>query len=201
MISAEQATVENNVAWFDIRVLGLEGQGFNDVAAPFDRLPARAEKVVRAPVWGLSRNSTGLCVRFVTDATELQAKWKLTSPNLAMPHMPATGVSGLDLYVKADDGQWRWLANGRPGAQESSGKLVSGIPAGTREFLLYLPLYNGVQSVTIGLPANAKLWKADARKSVAMTVAPESCGTPSTMATLPSIWILAPKRTNSLTCM
>ena len=26
----------------------------------------------------------------------------------------SAGVSGLDLYVKTDDGKWRWLAVGRP---------------------------------------------------------------------------------------
>ena len=40
----------------------------------------------------------------MTDATAIQPRWTLTSNHLAMPHMPATGVSGLDLYVKADDG-------------------------------------------------------------------------------------------------
>ena len=48
-------------------------------------------------------------------------------------------------------------------------------------------------------PAITRL--AEARKSVAMTVAPDSFSTPSMTATLPSIWILAPRRTISLTCM
>ena len=165
VVPVDQAKVDGEVAWYDIRLLGVEGQGFQDVAAPFDRLPARAEKTVRAPVWSLSRNSAGLCVRFVTSATDLQARWKLTSTNLAMPHMPATGVSGLDLYVKADNGKWHWLANGKPTAQETTAKLIGGIPAGTREFMLYLPLYNGVQSVELGLSKTIALHKADARKS------------------------------------
>jgi hypothetical protein len=45
----------------------------------------------------------------MADAGTIQARWTLTFGRLAMPHMPATGVSGLDLYVKAVDGQWRWL--------------------------------------------------------------------------------------------
>src|SRR6188508_821204 len=88
--------------WYDVRLLGLEGQAWSDVAAPFDRLPAKAEGKVRDAVWSLSRHSAGLCVRFTTDAPQIQAQWELTSANLAMPHMPATGVSGLDLYVKDD---------------------------------------------------------------------------------------------------
>jgi hypothetical protein len=76
--------------------------------------------------------------------------------------MPATGVSGLDLYAKDDQGVWRWVANGRPAGQTTTANLVNGLVEGPREFLLYLPLYNGVKSVAIGLPESAKLSKADA---------------------------------------
>lgn len=157
---------DKSTRWFDLRVLTIEGQGWSDTKAPFDRLPAKAEKKVRDAVWGLSRHSAGLCARFETNAASIKAKWTLTSANLAMPHMPATGVSGLDLYVRSEDGFWRWLANGRPSAQTNEATLVSNLPplrkpAETREFLLYLPLYNGVSSVEIGLPADAKLLKAE----------------------------------------
>ncbi|MDB5312050.1 MAG: hypothetical protein JWO38_6252 [Gemmataceae bacterium] len=152
-----------NVLWYDVRPLGIEGQGWADTKAPFDRLPAKAEKLVRPPVWGLSRHSAGLCVRFVTDAPTVQARWTVTNKTLAMPHMPATGVSGLDLYARGADGRWSWVANGRPAAETTTTTLAGGLPAGEREYLLYLPLYNGVSSVEIGLPKGAKLKKADDR--------------------------------------
>ena len=90
--------------WTDIRQLGVEGQGWVETKAPYDRLPAKAEKTVRSAVWNLSRHSAGMHVRFVTDATNLFARWAVTSTNLAMSHMSATGVSGLDLYVKTEKG-------------------------------------------------------------------------------------------------
>src|SRR4051794_30687478 len=68
--------------WYDIRGLGVEGQGWSDTAAPYDRLPHKAEKDVRPAVWTHSRNSTGLCVRFVANAATLQARWTLTSDRL-----------------------------------------------------------------------------------------------------------------------
>ena len=87
-IDPAKAIVDANGAmvWYDLKLVGLEGQAFADVKAPFDRLPAQAEGVVRADVWNLSRQSAGLCARFVTDAQEIHAKWTLTSANLAMPH-------------------------------------------------------------------------------------------------------------------
>lgn len=153
---------EPDLQWIDIRTLDVEGQGWKDTKAPFDRLPATAESIVRPPVWNLSRHSAGLAVRFLSDATALQARWTLTSPNLAMTHMPATGVSGVDLYVKAEDGKWRWLAIGQPTAKSTTARLAAGIPSGKREYLLYLPLYNGVTSVEIGVPKSATLVKAPA---------------------------------------
>lgn len=153
---------KTSTLWYDINLLDVEGKGWKETKAPFDRLPAKAEGLVRGPVWGLSRHSAGLCVRFVTGATTIHARWTLTSNGLAMPHMPATGVSGLDLYVKTDKG-WRWLGVGQPTKASNQAILVSGIPAGKREYLLYLPLYNGVSAVDIGIPKGNFLAKAPAR--------------------------------------
>jgi len=143
----------------------VEGKGWTDTEAFYDRLPAKAKGVVRAPVWSLSKKSAGIAVRFVTDATTIKAKWKLTSPSLALNHMAATGVSGLDLYVKTESGTWRWLAVGKPAKRENNATLTSGLIPGKREYFLYLPLYNGVESVEIGIPESSQLWKAPAREA------------------------------------
>ncbi len=146
-------TEADGARWYDVRQFGVEGQGWTEVAAPYDRLPEKALGVVRDAVWNLSRDSAGMAVRFVTDATAIQARWTLTKANLAMPHMPATGVSGLDLYAKDEQGIWRWVANGRPAGQTTTTMLADGLKPGRREYLLYLPLYNGVTSVELGVPA------------------------------------------------
>ena len=151
----------DGISWYNACYLDVEGKGWTDTNSFFDRLPAKAEAVVRGPVWNLSRHSAGMCVRFITDANEIQARWTLRSKSLAMPHMPATGVSGLDLYVKNTDGKWKWLAVGRPTKFPiNSVTLVKDIPEGTREYLLYLPLYNGVLSVEIGVPEGSVFRKA-----------------------------------------
>ena len=161
LASQEQA----GIRWFDIRQLGVEGQGWTENKSPYDRLPAKAEGQVREAVWGLSRDSAGMCVRFVTDATTIHARWTLTKAKLELPHMAATGVSGLDLYAKDDKGRWRWVAVGKPTAQTNTQKLAEGITPGQREYLLYLPLYNGVSSVEVGVPAANSLEKGAAYAS------------------------------------
>lgn len=152
-----KSSADGALLWYDLKSLPIEGQGWTDTKAPYDRLPGKAEDVVRPAVWRLSQHSTGICARFTTDSTTLRARWTLTSPSLAMPHMPATGVSGLDLYVKTEGGRWRWLANGRPTKPTNEVLLVGGLPEGVREYLLYLPLYNGVSSVELGVPKANKL--------------------------------------------
>jgi hypothetical protein len=156
---------ERNAVWHDLANLPLEGKGWADADTKhrYDRLPAKSEGVVRAPVWSLSHDSAGLRYRFVTDATFVRARWRVRKPDrLAMSHMPATGVSGVDLYVR-DAGEWHFLAVGRPDAALNEKTLVRGLAKESREFLLHLPLYNGVDSVEIGVPEGASFAAAPAR--------------------------------------
>lgn len=155
---------KSKILWYNSHNLTIEGMGWKETESPFDRLPAKAKTLVRKAVWGLSRHSAGICVRFVTDATSINARWTLNSPRLGMVHMPPTGVSGVDLYVKTEKGKWHWLSVGRPTGKTTSTQLVSGIPAGKREYMLYLPLYNGVSSVEIGIPNGKQIAPTAVRK-------------------------------------
>lgn len=150
------SAAQTELQWFDVRDWGVEGRGFQDTESYFDRLPGRAKGVVRDAVWGLSRHSAGMQVRFRTDATAIHADYAVTSANLAMPHMPATGVSGLDLYGLDTDERWKWIAVTRPSAQQMNVPLISGLAPGERQYAIYLPLYNGTQSLKIGVPSGAK---------------------------------------------
>ena len=159
-----EPTVEDGVAWYDVSLWGVEGKGWQDTKRYYDRLPAEAEGVVRGPVWNLSRHSAGMAVRFETDATAIWARYTLMSSSLAMPHMPATGVSGLDLYAQDDRGRWRWLAVARPTATTMKVKLADGILPGRRAYTIYLPLYNGVESLEIGVAPEAAFEPIEPRK-------------------------------------
>ena len=137
--------------WTDAQQLTLEGQGWTDTESPFDRLPAKAKGVVRDPVWSLSHHSAGLCVRFRTNSTSIAVNWSLSSDRLNMPHMPTSGVSGVDLYLRDSQGRWRWVANGRPNRQsDNTTTLISGLDGREHEAMVYFPLYNGVTQLSIG---------------------------------------------------
>jgi len=146
----------------------IEGRGWQNTPSPFARLPVTAQATAPKSVWSLSGNSAGLCAHFVTDAASFKVRWTLTSANLAMPHMPATGVSGVDLYAR-DAGGWTWIANGRPGGATNTASF-GGLPGKPCECLLYLPLYNGVSALEISLPPGTTLQpvpvKADRAKPI-----------------------------------
>ncbi|MBL8230302.1 MAG: SGNH/GDSL hydrolase family protein [Bryobacterales bacterium] len=144
-------TTEAPARWHNLASMPLEGQGWTATKHRYDRLPAKAEGVVRAPVWSLAQDSAGMSYRFVTDAATIRARWRVRRPRLSLVHMPATGVSGLDLYVR-NGGKWQWIGVGRPDQVDSEQTLVSGITRQKREYLLYLPLYNGVEQVEVGVP-------------------------------------------------
>jgi lysophospholipase L1-like esterase len=98
-----------------------------------------------------------MVARFETDAAAIWTRYTLLSNSLSMNHMPATGVSGADLYAQDGKGQWRWLAVARPGGQNVNVRLIDGIEPGRRAYMLYLPLYNGVESLEIGLAQQAAM--------------------------------------------
>ena len=159
---------QDGIAWRDVKDWGVEGKGWSETTRFYDRFPAKAELTIPKPVWNLSRHSAGMLVRFETDAAAIHARWSLLSASLAIPHMPATGVSGLDLYARDEQGRDRWLAVAKPDKQKMELKLVDKVdplPGGKRRlYTLYLPLYNGTDSLEIGVDARASFEPVAPRK-------------------------------------
>lgn len=130
----------------------------SEIASYYDRLPARAEDKVRKEVWNLSRNAAGLKLVFTTDATDITVRYVVSRKNYGMDHFPATGVSGVDLFALNNDGTWAW-ANGSYRFKDTITYTYSGLDLDRdhdrngREFHLYLPLYNTVEWLEIGVPS------------------------------------------------
>lgn len=155
---------EKEITWRDVRTLTVEGQGWADRERAFDRLPGRAKGKVPPAVWDLARNSAGIAVRFETDATEIHARWTLMGPRSPLDHMAASGTSGLDLYARQPGGSWRWAGVGRCNAvPQAQAVLAERMDAPRREYMMLLPLYDGVESVEVGVPPGALLAAARAR--------------------------------------
>jgi len=153
----EQAE-EPALSWRNVKDWGVEGRAFSGMERKdwFDRLPAIAEGKVTKNVWELGQDSSGMVVRFKTDATEIWANYTLRRARIAPPNLTAIGASGLDLYARDPEGKWRWVGVTRPTAGQVRQVIGKGMSAGMREYMLYLPLYNGVHDLEIGLPPQAK---------------------------------------------
>ncbi|MEM6343927.1 MAG: SGNH/GDSL hydrolase family protein [Bacteroidota bacterium] len=136
----------------------IEGQAWpREVEAPYDRLPSKAKSSVSNGVWGNSRHSAGLMIRFRSNSPRIQIRYIVKrKDDFALPHMPATGVSGIDLYALDSDGKEVWCAGKRYFADTISYRFTSLKPNDGyhdlgREYRLYLPLYNEVQWLEIGV--------------------------------------------------
>lgn len=134
----------------------IEGRGWQtDLANPYDRLPAKAEKTVRTAVWDLSKNTAGEYLNFKTSSKTIIIRY-VVKGNLSLPHMPSTGVSGIDLYARDVNGIWQWAKGSFRFGDTCEYKFTNlALSAKEEEFRLYLPLYNTVSWLTIGVPANA----------------------------------------------
>ena len=141
---------DGKTVWYDCSLFEVEGKGWTNTESFYDRLPSTAKGNVPEAVWNLGHDTAGICIRFSTDAAPIQVRWTLLKEKLAMPHMPATGVSGVDLYAKdKQSGRWCFAGNGRPAKMTNNATFTLKIG---KEYMLYLPLYNGVKSVEIGIP-------------------------------------------------
>lgn len=137
----------------------IQNQGFTEeIGNTYTRLPGRAQGVVSDAVWSLSRHSAGLAIHFYSNAPEIKIRYTV-SGGLAMPHMPSTGVSGVDLYAIDSDGEWHFCFGGYS-FKDTITYTYNHIGKNRYhkegfEYRLYLPLYNAVKWLEIGTPEEA----------------------------------------------
>lgn len=123
----------------------------------YDRLPVAYKELVRKPVWDLSKNTAGMSLRFFTNASSISVKWELLF-NTKMNHMAETGIKGLDLYFN-NNGTWQYINTAKPKTLENEYLLVKNMTKEMREFKIYLPLYDGIKNIEIGLDSNSLIEK------------------------------------------
>ncbi len=146
---------DGKVIYRDASAFPLYGKCVEETSARYERLPSEFQGVVRKSMWDLGRNSAGLYIRFRSNSTRICARWKSASPRQYMPHMADAGDSGLDLYILTEKDGWRFAGSGFEwGGRDKTVKsrtLVANMAPQMREFMLYLSLYNGIDSLEIGV--------------------------------------------------
>ena len=125
--------------------------------SPYDRLPFSCKELVRTPVWELSKSSAGISIRFSTNSTNLKVKWEVLN-NFSMDHMPDTGIKGVDLYFKNGQ-EWQYINTGRPQGFINEYTLIENMSEEMKEFRIFLPLYDGVKNIEIGIDPTSSIIK------------------------------------------
>ena len=101
--------------------------------------------------------SSGLQIRFRTDSSSISIKVELTGSG-AMCHIPATGQSGMDLYMGTPGNETYCRTTifdpAKPGYEL---EIYRRKDRSAEDFVLYFPLFNTVKSLQIGLDDDAVL--------------------------------------------
>lgn len=142
----------------------LEGLPWWEKGKAFYRLPYDFTKDdVNDGALGLSRHSTGVCVRFRTDSNLIALRAAL-SDSCDMNHMPRTGSAGFDIYLYKD-GKYEFCSAFQPNRDQQILECLiwpftasrKGTTPGMNEYCLNFPLYGGTTKVEIGLRPGSKL--------------------------------------------
>lgn len=143
----------------------ISGRGWgNETGKTYHRFPIRFRKAVREELWNLSENSSGLYIDFTTDATDIAVKYTVTCPK-SLNNVGTMATSGIDLYRRNAQGEWNFCSCfGSFNFGSNVSDTISyhyqnmiGEKDSAATFRLYLPLYNTVSSLQIGIPANKHL--------------------------------------------
>lgn len=148
-----KAVSADSIRYYDGHAFTVIGRYHDEKT--YARFPARYKNTLRDKVWSLGQHSAGISIRFRTNASTIMVRWTLLN-DAHLPHMPDTGVKGVDLYVYAE-GRWQYVRTGFPREKSNEASLLSYPDAGPREYLLTLPLYDGVETLEIGVPLSADI--------------------------------------------
>ncbi len=164
LICSSLRAEEPALRYVDALELQLINKGFDDsqTLTPYTRVPAYLQDSVREEWWDLTRCATGLAVRFATDSKTIGVNYEVTFLR-KMPHMTDTGIYGADLYRLTPEGTWRHVNSARAPYNNTNHELtktiVSNLSGEMSEYMLFLPLYDGVNWMKIGVDSAATITK------------------------------------------
>ncbi len=138
----------------------VEGFAWRKEGEPLWRFPMYVDgKELNNGIWYLMKLTAGGVVRFRTDSPYITLRTRLTNTKHIMGHMSATGASGFDFFSDKDE----YIKTLNPCHYKDKiptpleAPLMKDYTGGMRDYTLYLPLFNGVSSLEIGVAPNAKI--------------------------------------------
>lgn len=137
--------------------LALSGLPWYARERTYCRLPQAVIPQTNPGVRMLAWHTAGAMVRFRTDSSAIGIEAVLRTGD-DMSHMPRSGSGGFDLYEGAGTEKvFRANLRHSHGSTEVKGLLRRELSRRMREWTVYLPLYNGVEALDIGLDPECRL--------------------------------------------
>ena len=150
-VSSQNTAKTDSIKFYDGQQFTIIGRFHSE--KNYARFPQRYEKILRKEVWSLGQHSAGISIRFRSNSPFISVRWSVKNDAI-MDHMPFTGIKGVDLYSYVD-GKWKYISTGRVQGKQNESMLVNGAGDNYREYLLNLPLYDGADTVSIGVSNSA----------------------------------------------
>lgn len=148
----------NDMVFYDAAGFPVVGKAYPADADRYQRIPSSMKKDFREELYEHGCNSTGLAVRFRTDAKGIAVKWKNTSEYPDLTHLSPIAARGCDLYAMTSGGKWRFVGVARPmHSGENTWYVVANLPGNECEYMLHLPLRDGLDLLEIGVPREASM--------------------------------------------
>lgn len=137
--------------------LPVVGRAFPDRPSGWHRIAPGSYPDLPAAVKERLTNPAGLALSFTTNSPMIAARW-CTADAKQNANMAPIAQRGLDLYIRRG-AAWLWAGVGRPGDGTACNddNLVLNMDDSEKECLLYLPLYQELKSLEIGVAPGSSL--------------------------------------------
>ena len=170
-LAADEAAVPKK--YVDARDLRIINRAFDDTERFYARLPRDLRDSIAKgrELWERQQCSAGIGIRFATDSRSIGIRYELFW-DTHMIHMADTGLKGTDLYILEGDSVWRHVNTNRPYIKDKDtnpdshwveSTYVDGLDGQMHEFMIYFPLYDGVNQLFVKTEEGAEITAGNPR--------------------------------------
>ncbi len=147
---------DSSWVWINAESLTRYGQAEDVNIFGYARIPDSLGHAIRPELARLGTHSSGVVIAFKTASPEIRIRWTVIHGTY-LPHMPLTSVQGLDLYA-ADPSEksWNYVGTAKWWERDTlyhEATLMENRQGEDRHYALFLPLYDGIDSLFVGVPA------------------------------------------------
>ncbi len=164
-VSSVAKNKSQELIWIEFDQIGLEGKGWEKTELPYSRIPIKAIDKVPEAVKKHGLTSTGHCINFETDSSQIWIRREQVDPNRRMspPNFNNCAFSGFDLYSTDANGKYRWLATVSDKDEVSPEFRLFNTDKKMRPYRIYMPMRGILKSAKLGIVKGSKFKVIPAR--------------------------------------